>query len=820
MSLSRSNLSPNRKGAAKDGRRSPMATIATGLANQLQPAVKKTWEEGVLLRRPKEWVMPFLSNQYHYEPLPSPSCIRLLRIEPGSPGEMIQCSLYTVDLNARPRYTALSYSWVKDTPLSSWAADISKGMLSSIAKTVLGNFKLASQSNADEGGESPQTILCDGKSMTVYPNLYNALLQFRRSDPGDYWIDAVCINQADLVERNAQVQMMGRIYSSAAITTIWLGTCPQLLSPGIARLEKFKDNLSEIDESEEYSSKESFGIATSQWTYIAAGYLLLRRYFTRLWVLQEACLAKEIAFRLGDHRLSPATFAAALHWIGGASESDRVKLKGLGNFLRPWARHIRLIPVMLDGRGEFQQGTKWSLEQWLHVSRGRKTLDPRDFVNAGLSLVKSESLEIDQSILLDISPTARQSQVHDPITKRKLWPRLHADYVAEASEVFWNLAACLLSQPNPTKLLSIASRSRSYEAITYGNYKDIKTISAVAHLPSWVPIPGSLASHMSDTFAAQGGAHFSACSTNLRNTPKISPDGTALFMDAARLGTIEHVNYCAYLLPESCDEMIKFLEFITGIPRKYSPSGQWGLSAFAHVLVAGIWGDEQQHPPPRETVIGLVQYLDTQVRIFARKLDKEIKEKQETKIGTRAVQEGIRLLSKSRTSRASLQAKREELQRVYAKVKETYPNQSWPAPGEKTSAEAADLRSRFEMAAVKALGWRSTFITREGYLGLGPWGLAKGDAVMLVKGGYVPYVFTPVGEDQRKKAQEIEERLQKNKTLLEAEEREFLERELAYFRRSMQTAHGWVLVGESYVQGVMMGEAVNDTTAFERISIV
>ena len=33
--------------------------------------------------------------------------------------------------------------------------------------------------------------------------------------PGDwFWIDQICINQADLVERSAQVSMMGQIYSS------------------------------------------------------------------------------------------------------------------------------------------------------------------------------------------------------------------------------------------------------------------------------------------------------------------------------------------------------------------------------------------------------------------------------------------------------------------------------------------------------------------------------------------------------------------------------------------------------------------------------
>lgn len=37
-----------------------------------------------------------------------------------------------------------------------------------------------------------------------------------------FWIDALCINQADLAERNAQVAAMGRIYAFGRQTIVWL----------------------------------------------------------------------------------------------------------------------------------------------------------------------------------------------------------------------------------------------------------------------------------------------------------------------------------------------------------------------------------------------------------------------------------------------------------------------------------------------------------------------------------------------------------------------------------------------------------------------
>ena len=44
------------------------------------------------------------------------------------------------------------------------------------------------------------------------------------------WIDAICINQEDLLERNAQVTLMFRIYGSAQQALVWLGIEDQEMS--------------------------------------------------------------------------------------------------------------------------------------------------------------------------------------------------------------------------------------------------------------------------------------------------------------------------------------------------------------------------------------------------------------------------------------------------------------------------------------------------------------------------------------------------------------------------------------------------------------
>ncbi|TFB01524.1 hypothetical protein CCMA1212_006209 [Trichoderma ghanense] len=67
-------------------------------------------------------------------------------------------------------------------------------------------------------------IIINGTSFPVTANLYAFLQQYQ--EPGqtaDLWIDAICINQADLIEKNHQIAQMNMIYTVASKLVIWLG---------------------------------------------------------------------------------------------------------------------------------------------------------------------------------------------------------------------------------------------------------------------------------------------------------------------------------------------------------------------------------------------------------------------------------------------------------------------------------------------------------------------------------------------------------------------------------------------------------------------
>ncbi|KAK3323328.1 heterokaryon incompatibility protein-domain-containing protein [Cercophora scortea] len=80
-----------------------------------------------------------------------------------------------------------------------------------------------------------ETITVDGELFQATANLVCALRHLRKrfqegfAAPGNItipprlWIDAICINQSDIPEKNVQVGLMGKLYKSATIVLSWLG---------------------------------------------------------------------------------------------------------------------------------------------------------------------------------------------------------------------------------------------------------------------------------------------------------------------------------------------------------------------------------------------------------------------------------------------------------------------------------------------------------------------------------------------------------------------------------------------------------------------
>jgi hypothetical protein len=111
--------------------------------------------------------------------------IRLVYLLPSNKrGATIQCRLVLANLGPDLIYEALSYKWGPILP--------------------------------------EHQILLSGCRFNIRKNLWQALRQLRRKrEERILWIDALCINQANVLERNHQVAQMGRIYSGYLRCVAW-----------------------------------------------------------------------------------------------------------------------------------------------------------------------------------------------------------------------------------------------------------------------------------------------------------------------------------------------------------------------------------------------------------------------------------------------------------------------------------------------------------------------------------------------------------------------------------------------------------------------
>jgi hypothetical protein len=130
--------------------------------------------------RPEDIYYPLNSSRAEF---------RLIQLDATSKEDHIRCHLQVFSLAAPaadpPKWQALSYEWGKDP--------------------------------------AQDDIEVDGRTFPVRPNLYRFLQQMAREKHASWmYIDAVCINQTDIAEREQQVALMHDIYRRAEEVILWI----------------------------------------------------------------------------------------------------------------------------------------------------------------------------------------------------------------------------------------------------------------------------------------------------------------------------------------------------------------------------------------------------------------------------------------------------------------------------------------------------------------------------------------------------------------------------------------------------------------------
>src|SRR3569833_3981206 len=224
---------------------------------------------------------------YTYTPLRTDSQeIRVVYLDPcrprrncsGREAPPIRLRIETVTLHDAGEYTCLSYTW---------------------------------------GGREPRhTIQVDGHDFDVRADLFTALRRLRLPDrPRRLWIDAICINQDDIPERDSQVAMMRHIFHNATDVIAWIGEdngsqdqravdfvrALSTRAQGLITQKKGSSKMIDAETAAWIGSITPWAFVGSVWMDFIS--LIERPWFSRIWIVQEIVMARNTTVWCGRHQL-------------------------------------------------------------------------------------------------------------------------------------------------------------------------------------------------------------------------------------------------------------------------------------------------------------------------------------------------------------------------------------------------------------------------------------------------------------------------------------------------------------------------------------
>lgn len=337
-----------------------------------------------------------------YKPLKTRQT-RLLVLQPAkSTSSELRAELVCSSLLANPNYEALSYTW------------------------------------GDTSVRKPMT-LCK-QPFFVLENLDAALRSLRHTRKDRViWVDALCINQQDLDERRQQVQQIRVIYEQAQQVIIWLGEPGDGGRAGIKRLNfwsswtihAWKRNR-ELGHPIRREFSSSIGWQTTsnlmrEQEYGEMSEILDRPWWRRVWIVQEAVLAKKAVLRCGTDEVSWERIRKRTQQLNPFELIKDIDAPSPFSYSFPDTE----LSIIDELRSSWQAGTfALTLYQLLYETRRFDCTDPRDRVYAFLGLAVD-------SASIDITP----------------------DYSSKTSDVYQKLALALI---NSHQHLLILNLKRAY----------------------------------------------------------------------------------------------------------------------------------------------------------------------------------------------------------------------------------------------------------------------------------------------------------------------------------------------------------------------
>jgi hypothetical protein len=192
----------------------------------------------------------------------------------------LACEFRQYDLEDVPPYEALSYCW---------------------------------------GDASEQrNVICNGQTYPITTSLYEALARLRQEhEPHLIWADALCINQANDLEKGFQVSFMGWIFSHATRVVVWLGRADPEHALKLSKLFDSMSSLSEGIENDEfpwYAEEMALTVCGSP-LWDALENFFDSTLFRRIWCVQEIRLARDYIWCWQDQQYSRQFITTLVLWL-------------------------------------------------------------------------------------------------------------------------------------------------------------------------------------------------------------------------------------------------------------------------------------------------------------------------------------------------------------------------------------------------------------------------------------------------------------------------------------------------------------------------
>lgn len=313
------------------------------------------------------------------------------------------------DIKNAADYEALSYTW--GSP--------------SLSETLVVHSGLLSDAN-------PQPSI-----LRIRPNLSEALRYLRlRDEVRVVWVDALCINQDDLEEREHQVARMANIYSRARKVIAWLG--PDY-DDAVKALQGLQYVGEQVEATNNYYIARSPNASEPTWHdpkkllplddsfWAAVIDLVHRPWFSRVWVIQEIHMGNVNSFlKCGSTEIPWSLFQRTVRCL---------TMKGADFIARSHIGRLNTMCSLTPGK---------NFDFFLSIlSHHNHCFDPRDFIFGILSLAPAE---LQQALRVDYSSDTQSVYKDFFLTYNSLQKR--SDLLIFAG---WSVAATeTISRPWPS----------------------------------------------------------------------------------------------------------------------------------------------------------------------------------------------------------------------------------------------------------------------------------------------------------------------------------------------------------------------------------